>query len=171
MEKKRIDFEKGEFEADGRKFFISNTLTIERFIEYERLQNSMGFNMSFKEIFTQIKEAYNLINSNKLVDGGIKLHNLMNGISQRIDGKLNPALEICALFIVEKDEDVTKYDESVIKSKIESWRKEGYSMQDFFTLAVSLVEGFTESYRDFTEGISSLAEETEERMSSTQTKE
>lgn len=171
MEKKRIDFEKGEFEADGRKFFISNTLTIERFIEYERLQNSMGFNMSFKEIFTQIKEAYNLINSNKLVDGGIKLHNLMNGISQRIDGKLNPALEICALFIVEKDEDVTKYDESVIKSKIESWRKGGYSMQDFFTLAVSLVEGFTESYRDFTEGISSLAEETEERMSSTQTKE
>lgn len=165
---KNIKIEDGAFEADGRKFFINETLTIDRFIEYERLQNSMGFNMSFKQIFDNIKEAYTLINGNKLVDGGIKLHNLMNGIAQKLEGKLHPALEICALFIIEEGEDVTKYDEATIKSKIDAWRKEGYSMQDFFTLAVSLVEGFTESYKDFTEGISKTVELTEQRITTTE---
>jgi hypothetical protein len=163
---KSINFELGFFEADGRKFYLTETLTIERFIEYEKLQNSMGFNLTFKQIFDSLNDVYRLINANKILDGGIKLYNLMNGIAERVDGKIHPALEICALFVVEEDEDISKYDGALAKSKIEAWKKEGYAMQDFFTLAVNLVEGFTESYRDFTENISKLAVLTEERITS-----
>ena len=127
----------------------------------------MGFNLSFKQVFDKLNEIYKLINSNKILDGGIVLYNLMNGIAERVDGKIHPALEICSLFIVEDGEDVTKYDATVAKSKIDAWKKEGYAMQDFFTLAVSLVEGFTESYKDFTENISRLAKITEDRITTT----
>jgi hypothetical protein len=165
---KNINLDLGYFEADGRKFYLTETLTIERFIEYEKLQNSMGFNLSFKQVFDSLNEIYRLINANKILDGGIKLYNLMNGIAERVDGKIHPALEICALFVIEEGEDISKYDSALAKSKIEAWKKEGYAMQDFFSLAVSLVEGFTESYIDFTENISRLAAITEERITTTE---
>lgn len=164
---KRIDFTKPSFVADGRTFYIKETLTIERFMEYERLQASMGFNLTFSAIFDSLKKIYELINSNKILDGGIKLYNLMSGIAERIDGKLHPALEICSLFVIEEGEDITKYDDTIAKSKIEAWKKEGYAMQDFFTLAVSLVESFSEAYADFTEGFSKLAEQTQQKITTT----
>lgn len=165
---KRIDLTEGYFVADGRKFYVTETLSIDRFIQYEKLQNSMGFNLSFHEVFKHIKDAYGLINSNKLVDGGIKLYNLMNGIAERMENKLHPALELCGLFIIEEGEETNSYDSTVMKSKIDAWRKEGYAMQDFFTLAVSLVENFSEDYRDFTEGISRVVELTEEQITTTE---
>lgn len=165
---KRVNLENGYFIADGRKFYVNEILSIDRYMEFEKLQNSMSFNLTYKEIFKNIKDAYILINSNKLVDGGIKLHNLMSGIAERLETKLNPALEICALFIVEEGEDTAGLDEAVMKSKIDAWRKEGYAMQDFFTLAVSLVEGFKEDYKDFTEAISKVTELTREKNITTE---
>ena len=154
---KKINFEEGSFIADGRKFIITDSLPIDYFMEFERLQNTMGFNMTFKQIFDKLKDIYTVLNSNKILDAGIKLHNLMSGIAERVDGKLHPALEICALFIVEEGEDRNVYSKEVSKSKIDAWRKEGYDMQDFFTLAIGLVAGFTEIYVDFMENISKMA--------------
>ncbi|MDV7398676.1 hypothetical protein RZS08_45140, partial [Arthrospira platensis SPKY1] len=88
--------------------------------------------MTFKQIFDKLKDIYTVLNSNKILDAGIKLHNLMGGIAERVDGKLHPALEICALFIIEEGEDRSVYSKEVSKSKIDAWRKEGYDMQDFF---------------------------------------
>lgn len=151
---KRINFDDGKFVADGRTFYLKESLTIERFMAYERIQTSMAFNLTFKQVFDTLKDVYELINSNKILDGGIKVYNLMAGIADKVDGKLHPALEICALFIIEEGEDTTVYDEAVTKSKIAAWKKEGFEMQDFFSLAVALVQGFSESYIDFTENIS-----------------
>jgi len=153
---KKIDFEASYFEADGRKFYMGESLCIERFMEYERLQNSMGFNLSFKQVFDKLNEIYALQNSNKFLDSGIKLYNLMNGIAERVDGKIHPALEICALFVNEEGEDGTTWNKEMAKSKIDAWKKDGYDMQDFFTLAISLVQGFTTAYEEFTENISKL---------------
>lgn len=160
---KKIDFKEGSFIADGRKFIITDTLPVDYFIEFERLQNSMGFNLGYKQIFDKLKEIYSLLNSNKIVDGGIKLYNLMGGIAEKVDGKIHPALEICALFIIEEGEERTLYNKEVTKSKVDAWRKEGYDMQDFFSLAIGLVAGFTESYVEFTENMYRLAAITEEK--------
>ena len=153
---KKIDYSLGFIEADGRKFYISESLSVERFMEYERLQNSMGFNLTFKQIFDKLNEIYSLLNGNKILDGGIKVYNLMNGIAERVDNKIHPALEVCALFLNEENEDTASYNKEVIKSKIDAWKKEGYDMQDFFSLAISLVQGFTTAYEDFMENISKL---------------
>lgn len=154
---KKIDFEKGSFEADGRTFIIRDNLTIERWQAFEELQTSMGLNLSFKQVFDKLKVAYEHFNGGKFADGSVVLHNLMSGIADRVDNKIHPALEICALFIVEKDEDVAVWDRSIAKSKINAWKKEGYDMQDFFSLAVSLVQGFTETYVEYMDSISELA--------------
>jgi hypothetical protein len=160
---KRIDFEKGSFEADGRTFYLRDSLTIERFMAFEELQTSVGLNLNFKEVFEKIKTAYEYFNGGKFADGSVVLHNLMSGVAERVDTKIHPALEICALFIVEKDEDVSTWDRAIMKSKVNAWKKEGYDMQDFFSLAVSLVQGFTEIYEDFTQNISKLAAEVEKK--------
>ena len=159
---KKINFEEGSFTADGRKFIITDSLPVDYFMEFERVQNSMGFNMGFKQIFDKLKDIYSLLNSNKLLDAGIKLYNLMGAVAEKVDSKIHPDLEICALFIIEEGEERTVYNKETSKSKIDAWRKEGYDMQDFFTLAINLVVGFTESYVDFMENISKLAAITEQ---------
>ena len=159
---KKINFEEGSYTDDGRKFIITDSLPVDYFMEFERVQNSMGFNMGFKQIFDKLKDIYSLLNSNKLLDAGIKLYNLMGAVAEKVDSKIHPALEICALFIIEEGEERTVYNKETSKSKIDAWRKEGYDMQDFFTLAINLVVGFTESYVDFMENISKLAAITEQ---------
>jgi hypothetical protein len=62
---------------------------------------------------------------------------------------------MCALFCNYEGEDEKIYNEEIMKSKIEDWQKEGYDINDFFSLAWTLVPSFLEIYKDDLANISS----------------
>jgi len=160
LETKRIDFEKKEFVANGVTYsFKAETMSIERFIEFERLQAHVGFGKDFKNIYDKLKTAYGNMNKSKVADAAVIIHNLLNGIAEHLDKRDHPILQLCALFVNSKDEDKTVFDEGVTQEKIDNWKKEGYAIEDFFQLAFNFVEGFIPAYNETIQDISQKAEE------------
>jgi len=130
------------FTANGNDYVIRQSLAIERFEIFENLQADVGFGVAFKEVFANILDAYNCCNEARIADAAVKLHNTMNGIKSKLEGRVNPVLLLCTLFICNEDEDATTYDSDLAKKKIDDWRIEGIAMESFFTLAFNLVHGF-----------------------------
>lgn len=130
------------FTANKKKYVIRQSLAIERFEIFENLQADVGFGVAFKDVFANLLDAYNSCNEGRIADAAVKLHNTMNGIKSNLEGRTNPVLLLCALFICREDEDATTYDAELTKSKIDDWRIEGIAMESFFTLAFNLVHGF-----------------------------
>ena len=150
MELKQIGVNEDSFVACGTRYLIGNSLSITRFIEYEKLQNHVGFGVSFKSLFGTLTEVYELLNKQKLADAIVKIHNAIMGIKEKGDNRTHPAMLLCALFINREDEDITKWDEADALRKIKDWGDEGYDMNSFFLLGVSFVEGFTDAYERLT---------------------
>jgi len=163
METKRLDLSKKTFEANGKTYHFSSTMSIERFTEFERLQAHVGFGKDFKNIYEKLKVAYEHLNKNKLADAAVIIHNLVNGIADNLDKREHPILQMCSLFINADEENVDVYDEDVMLAKIDDWKKEGYSIDDFFQLAFNFVEGFIPAYNEI---IQNISEEAEKAMTS-----
>ena len=158
MEAKRIDFKEKTFMANGVKYTFASTMCIDRFIEFERLQAHVGFGKDFNNIYEQLKKAYEYLNKSRPADGAVVIHNLINGIADNLEGRDHPILQLCALFINREDEDKKLFDADVNLSKIDDWKKEGYSIDDFFQLAFNFVEGFIPAYNEIIQDISQEAE-------------
>lgn len=153
-EVKRLPLDVKYFEANGRKYHVSKMLSVERWRQYEDLQPLVGFGRSFQDIFDSVKKAYEALQHPKIADASVTLHNILIGVKEKLDQRHDPALQICALFVNAEDEDETKYDEEVMKRKIQDWQEEGYAIQDFFSLAWNLVPGFIDIYKDDLQDIS-----------------
>ena len=149
--KKEIDFSKGEFEANGVKYFIDYKLSIARNREFERLQARLGFGTDFKTLHDNIGKAINLINGGKQVEGHAMLYNIYEMIAHKLEDRYDPALLICALFINKEGEDLAKYDEKLDKAKIDDWEKEGLKMNDFFAFALNLLDGFIAKWKELSQ--------------------
>lgn len=131
-----------EFNANGKRYVIRTSLTINRFEQFEKLQVEAGYGTDFITIFNNIKKAYLCLNENRPMDGGVILHNIMSGIKDKLDERTHPILDICCLFICREGEDITEFSPELNKLKIADWAKEGIAMESFFTLAFGLVNGF-----------------------------
>lgn len=134
-----------EFTANGVRYLVRTSLTITRFEQFEKLQVQVGYGVTFKELFQNIRKAYDHLNGNtvKPMDAGVVLYNIMNGVKNNIDDREHPILQLCALFMCTEDEDVTVYDSALTTKKINNWKTEGIEMNDFFSFASALVQGFT----------------------------
>lgn len=153
-ELKRLDLSKDEFEANGTKYYIRNSLTITRFIEYEKLQSDVGFGKSFQGIYNDLDTAIGLANKGKGVEAWNVLFNLRDGIAQKLENRMHPSLLLCSLFIITEGEDITIYDEKVMNKKIDDWVKEGFDVTDFFQLAGNFVTGYIEVLNEVSQDIS-----------------
>lgn len=140
-----IDFKEKKFECGGRTFYVQDSLSFNRFRELQRISIEFGFSTTFVELFKEIQKCYDYVQTNKnWGDLAVTLFNLLHGVSS-IDNKDAAAIRLCALFINEKDEDVTVFDEAKMKDKIECWSKE-LDVSPFFHLAASLVDGWMPAY-------------------------
>lgn len=152
QEIKHIDFEhSNEFQANGTKYIIKNTLTLKRFIEFEKLQNHFGFGLSFKQMYNRLNDAIEYANKGKGVEAWNIIFNLKEGIADRIHERTHPALLIASLFIVTEDEDFAKWEEDEQKKKFDDWNTEGIDVNDFFHLSVNLVRDFIPAYEEIIE--------------------
>ena len=140
-----IDFKEKKFECGGRTFYVQDSLSFNRFRELQRISIEFGFSTTFVELFKEIQKCYDYVQTNKnWGDLAVTLFNLLHGVSS-IGNKDAAAIRLCALFINEKDEDVTVFDEAKMKDKIECWAKE-LDVSPFFHLAASLVDGWMPAY-------------------------
>ena len=146
MEIRVIDFKDKKFECGGRTFFIEDTLSFNRYRELQRLSIEFGFSRTFVDLFKDVQKCYDLMQTAKnYADVSVTLYNILTGTAM-IEEKDAPALRLCALFINEKDEDTTVFDEKRMKEKIDCWSKE-LEVSPFFHLAASLVDGWMPAYK------------------------
>jgi len=155
---KTLDFNATEFMAGGRKFFVKQSLSVERFRWFEKYQIDFGFGRSYKSIADALKKSVELGNKGKGIEAWNVIINLIHAISESLEKRTNNAMMICALFIVTEDEDLTKWDEQMQLEKIQLWNDEGYDVNSFFQLAANLVSGFIEDLEAILSDTSELAE-------------
>lgn len=135
------------FIANGKKYYISEKISVRRFREYEKLVPLLTFGLDFNSVFAALKKGYAAANEKRFADVAVILHNIMSGIKDADDEKrFHPALLVCALVINREGEDPGKYDEALQTEKIQDWQEEGLNMLDFFTLALTSINGFKETY-------------------------
>lgn len=147
------------FEANGKKYYVTKSLSVERWRYFEDYQALVGFGRSFQDIFDNVKKAYEALQHPKIADASVVLHNILIGIKEKLDKRHHPALMICALFLNYEGENEKIFDEEIMNTKIEDWSKEGYDINDFFQLAWNLVPGFIEHYKEDLQNISSRTKE------------
>lgn len=162
---KKLDLDKPFFEANGKKYTVSKSLSVERWRHFEDLQALVGFGRSFDDVFQNVKKAYEKLQEPKIADASVLLHNIMTGVKEKLDQRHHPALLICALFINHEDEDQRVYDEDAMKLKIDDWQEEGYDINDFFQLAWNLVPSFIENYKDVLQNTSNPTKGTKSKAS------
>lgn len=149
MTLKTIDFSKKYFECDGRKFYLKDTLSFNRYRELQKLVLEFGYSATFVDIFKNLRTAWDHLNSLKLGDASVTIHNIMYGI-KNLEEKYDPALRLCALFIDEEGEDSTVYDEGKMREKIDCWSRE-CAVTPFFQLAANLVPSWINAYKIVTQ--------------------
>jgi len=143
---REIDFSKENyFECDGRKFFKTDSLSFARYRELQKIMIEFGFSATFEDIFNNLKTAVEYYNKHQYFDMSIVLYKIQEGI-KNIETKDDAALRLCALFINEEGEDETKYNEGMMKAKIDCWAKE-LAVSPFFYLASSLIPGWMPAYQ------------------------
>ena len=141
-----------KFTANGKTYLVTDKISMNRYIEYQRTMPLLTFGTNFEEMFKQLKNAYTHLNNQKFADSAVIIHNLLNNVSKVEEtSRIHPALKMAAMFINTSEEDVTIYDEEVTKQKIEDWSKEGYNISDFFTLSLNSINGFREAFQEYTE--------------------
>ena len=121
VEPKKLDLSQNSFFADGTEYFISRGMTVARFMEFEKLQAHVGFGVDFKTLYSELIRVYDFLDKNKQNEPRVILHNLLNGIKEKIDNRLHPALQLCTLFINEKGEDLSDWNEEQATIKITKW--------------------------------------------------
>ena len=154
---KKLDFTVSEFMANGKKYFVKQSLSVERFRWFEKYQVDFGFGRSYKSIADALKKAVDFGNKGKGIEAWNIVLNLIMAIGDGLEKRTNNAMMICALFIVTEDEDLTKWDEQMQLEKINDWNTEGYDVNSFFQLAANLVTGFIEDLEEILSGTSELA--------------
>ena len=89
-----------------------------------------------------------MANKGKGIEAWNIIINIKEGISHKLENRLDTALHISALFINREAEDITKVDEALFNEKIKDWTKEGFDAMDFFSLASNLVGGFVDALHE-----------------------
>lgn len=144
---KKIDFAKGFFTGkSGKEYIFNKSLSLERYNVYEELEIMLTFGRDANDMFQGMKKTHELWNQNKPADAIINNYNLMASVKENLDKRTHPAIRMCALWCCSDDEDTSKYEEKIIKAKIDDWSE--IDFQDLFQLALTLVNGYNENYND-----------------------
>ncbi len=154
---KEINFEDKQFTANGKTYFVEQSLSYRRWIEWRKIQPQLAFDCDYGTMFAQLRKAYDLLNQRdqKPLDAGNILFNLMNGIQQAMDDKQVPlVMRLCALFMNTADEDRTTITEEMIQVKADDFNTEGISMHSFFLFAISSIPNFIPNYESTIQDIS-----------------
>lgn len=144
---KQIPLNETSFEANGKKYFISNELSIERWIKMQEIQTEIGFGVEFAEMQQNWMKIYELANKQKFADIAVMAYNMTKGIGKAYLRE-PMILKFCALFMNRENEDLGIITDDMISEKIEDWKKEGYGIDSFFVFSLGKVNGFADAFKN-----------------------
>lgn len=151
---KRIDFESGKIPIGDKCLTIQSSLSVDKWIEFEKLSQTFSFGKDIEQIEKDLSLAYDFLNKTKFADAAVLISNLRLSIVRNLEQKIHPAMELCLLFLTYEDEDYSHYHPELNNEKLEAIKKEGYAMEDFFTLASNLVRGYIAAFEKISQSIS-----------------
>lgn len=113
---------------------------LKRYTELMKRMPAIGFDNSFGKLAEYANGALSAANTvgtkeQKLSDLFMCLTNISEGI-RRTDRNWQMAFIVATLFIVRKDEDLSKWSFEDAQEKIEDWNKSNIHEQDFFFLVM-----------------------------------
>ena len=139
----------GEFEANGKIYFLEPQISIERFRKMNEFEIELSFATTFKKHYAGLNELRAIMNEARFVDGAVKLNDIMLGMHKILDNSNHhPILKYCALILNTDQEDRRAYDEKVMNDKIKDWQEEGVPIMSFFSVALHTVSGLHPSLKD-----------------------
>jgi len=168
MELKSIRNEDGSFvryfTANGRRYTIRKPeegVGIFRHTKMNQMAAVTGMGATFADLYRNLKQAVDLANTlvtktPQFTQLAVLLDNMLRGVFEGSKMRYTFALQYCTFFIVWHDEDLTQYDEEEQQKKIDDWNKEGLNEQDFLALGLSMVEGYTAAYLEYSGRIEAL---------------
>jgi len=133
------------FKANGKKYYIETSLSVDRWKEKDALELQLGLGVSFNDVMTRLREVWELLNKLKLAEAIVKIYDIMNGLTN-IEKRHSPILLYCTLFINEENEDRRYWNLDLANSKLKDWNEEGIDVGFFLTIAFSSVKGLKEFY-------------------------
>lgn len=139
------------FTANGNKYYIHKSLSVERYKAFQKMQIEVGFGVGFAAVYEGMVKAYGLLNKQQFADAAVLIHNLVNSI-QGLDQREHPAVVMCALFINKEGEDLNIVDDGVMMSKIEDWKAEGIPADFFFGFCQNLIQDYMKILKELEEG-------------------
>jgi hypothetical protein len=145
MELKDLEIKTNKFTANGKEYYVESKLSIERFIAFQKLEVEFAYQTGFGGVMKSLKKGIELLNSQKWTDAAVELHNTLDILKKSTEDKRQPAIDICSLFINQKDEDRRWVTDEMLKEKQEDFEAEGIPMDFFLHLAANLVIGYKEA--------------------------
>ena len=137
----------------GRIYKIQpEMISSKRFREYEIMSLVLAFSTDFhtyyKELVEIKKKLVELVGKHdgqKLLDLANKTDNLIQGIDYFTKNSVPKLHRFCATFCTYEGEDITKFEDEMLKEKSDDWGAIPYA--DFFLLVSELIPSFGDVYR------------------------
>ena len=160
---KRINIKSGKFTAGDETYYIQPNLSVIRYVEYLKRVPRLTFHTTFKGMYDTLHKIYNVTASGNDMIYAIQQArelswNQLDAIQRFDEHELPDIIDFVALFCNKEGEDVGQFDISIHENKKTMIAKEGYAIQDFFTLAFHLIESFSEGYQKIQETIARITE-------------
>lgn len=147
----RIDFENGILKTENHTYRIAESMSQERYEQFELLQLEFAYGFTFTElqnILTDIEKKFNTMN---IVEAATLIYNLKNSVKNGIEKRIQPYMRLCGLILIREDEDITVFNELFQKEKINDLMKAGVDYRDFFALAMNLIPSLLQVYKEISQ--------------------
>lgn len=144
MELSNLQPNEKSFTANGKTYFIEDKLSIERFIAFQKLEVEFAYSGGFLGVMRSLNKGIEHLNKMQLVDAAVELSNTRSSIERQDKEKRVPAVDLCSLFINEKNEDRRVITNEMLSEKQKDFEAEGIPIDFFLHLAANLVIGFKE---------------------------
>ena len=165
----KIDFENGTLKTPTRNYVVKPSPAISHYIEFELLQPQAAYGLTFTDFFNQDEQQLKLFNEGKAAEGITIVVNRRNAMKNmtiptnaqgvKIDKKHHAFLQIAALFLIDENEDMTKFDQEYQNAKVQDFLDSGVAYEDLFMLAVDLVPGLLAASQEVSRTTSQVAQE------------
>lgn len=155
---KQIPLDGSPFEANGKTYYPSNELSIDRWIKMQEFQIELGFGVEFDEMQKNWLKINELANKQRFTDIAVLAYNMVNGISKSYSRE-PLILKFCALFFNIEGEDTGIITDEMISTKINDWKVEGLGIDNFFVFSLAKANGFADAFKNAIQEGSELTSE------------
>lgn len=145
---KRILLTDNSFEAGGKTYIIHGSVNIERYTVLQNLEVQSAFGADFVQLHRAHAKWAELHNKRLPFDADRLMDNTFSAVARKANGQRDPLILICTLFMCDKDEDRTTWDEETANEKIKIWSEEGFPAEDFFRLALRFSKRYQSGLED-----------------------